>query len=188
MILCPKYSPWCVMTLEEVIVVSVRLLGSFPVLKYAFLGSIFAVLIDLSDLFILGNLDLGGVRNYQEFDKFLDLAYMGTFLLVSLRWERKEKLISIFLFAYRLIGLILFEFTGERYILLLFPNVFEFWIIGITFLKFRKKHALISGSALKKVFLISLFFKLIQEWVLHWNKFLDNYAMGDVISVLKDLI
>ena len=102
------------MTLEEIVVISVRLLGSLPVLKYAFLGSVFAVLIDLSDLFIIGNLDLGGVRNYQEFDKVLDLVYMGTFLLVSLRWERKEKLISIFLFAYRLIGLILFEFTGER--------------------------------------------------------------------------
>ena len=176
------------MTLEEIIVVSVRLLGSLPVLKYAFLGSVFAVLIDLSDLFIIGNLDLGGVRNYQEFDKVLDLVYMGTFLLVSLRWERKEKLISIFLFAYRLIGLILFEFTGERYLLLLFPNVFEFWVIGITFLKFRKKHKIIPDSSLIKVFLGSFILKLIQEWILHWNKFLDNYAMGDILSVLKDLL
>ena len=73
------------MTLEELIVVSVRIIGSLPVLKYAFLGSIFAVIVDLSDLFIIGNIDLGGVRNYQEFDKILDLAYMITFLLVSLR-------------------------------------------------------------------------------------------------------
>ena len=29
--------------------------------------------------------------------------------------------------------------------------------------------------------------KLAQEWILHWNKFLDNYAMGDLISVLKDI-
>ena len=176
------------MTLEEIIVVSVRLLGSLPVLKYAFLGSVFAVLIDLSDLFIIGNLDLGGVRNYQEFDKVLDLVYMSTFLLVSLRWERKEKLISISLFAYRLIGLILFEFTGERYLLLLFPNVFEFWVIGITFLKFRKKHKIIPDSSLIKVFLGSFILKLIQEWILHWNKFLDNYPMGDILSVLNDLL
>ncbi len=176
------------MTLEELIVISVRILGSLPVLKYAFLGSIFAVFIDLSDLFIIGNLDLGGVRNYQEFDKILDLIYMITFLIVSLRWERKEKSISIFLFIYRLIGLALFEFTGERYVLLLFPNVFEFWIIAISFLKFRKKATFIPDSRLMLIFVISLFLKLIHEWVLHWNKFLDNYAMGDVLAVLKDLL
>lgn len=176
------------MTLEELIVVSVRIIGSLPVLKYAFLGSIFAVIVDLSDLFIIGNIDLGGVRNYQEFDKILDLAYMITFLLVSFRWSRKEKLISVFLFIYRFIGLALFEFTGERYILILFPNVFEFWIIAISFLKFRKKATFIPDSRLILVFVISLFLKLIHEWVLHWNKFLDNYAMGDVLAVLKDLL
>ena len=176
------------MTLEELIVVLVRILGSLPVLKYAFWGSIFAVFIDLSDLFIIGNLDLGGVNNYQEFDKVLDLAYMVTFLLVSLRWERKEKSISIFLFIYRLIGLFLFELTGERYVLLLFPNVFEFWIIAISFLKFRKNFTLISDAKLMFVFVISLLLKLIQEWLLHSNKFLDNYAMGDVFAVLRDLL
>ena len=176
------------MTLEELIVVSVRILGSLPVLKYAFLGSIFAVFIDFSDLFIIGNLDLGGVRNYQEFDKILDLVYMVTFLMVSIRWERKEKSIAIFLFIYRLIGLTLFEITGERALLLLFPNLFEFWVIAISFLKFRKKSTIISNSKLILVFSIALFLKLIQEWILHWNKFLDNYAMGDILSVLKDLL
>ena len=71
------------MTYEEIIVSIVRILGALPVLKFAFFGSIFAVIIDLSDLFIIGNLKLGGVRNYQDLDKILDLAYMITFLIIS---------------------------------------------------------------------------------------------------------
>ena len=45
------------MSLEEIIVITVRLLGSIPVLYFPFFGSIFAILVDLSDLFIIGNLD-----------------------------------------------------------------------------------------------------------------------------------
>lgn len=175
------------MTYEEIIVSIVRILGALPVLKFAFFGSIFAVLIDLSDLFIIGNLKLGGVNNYQDLDKILDLAYMITFLIISLRWSGIEKKVSVFLFVFRIIGMILFEITGSRIILFLFPNVFEFWIIGISFLKFKNKKQLISKNTLFYVLLLSFALKMIQEWILHWNKFLDNYAMGDIISVLKDM-
>ena len=89
------------MSLEEIIVITVRLLGSIPVLYFPFFGSIFAILVDLSDLFIIGNLDLGGVRNYQKLDKILDISYMFTFLIISFRWAKIEKNISIFLFLFR---------------------------------------------------------------------------------------
>ena len=69
------------MSLEELIVIIVRLSGSLPVIYFPFFGSLFAILVDLSDLFIIGNLDLGGVRNYQRLDKLLDLSYMITFLM-----------------------------------------------------------------------------------------------------------
>ena len=34
---------------------------------------------------------------------------------------------------------------------------------------------------------IATILKLLQEWILHWNKYLDNYAMGDILSVIKDI-
>jgi hypothetical protein len=173
--------------LEELIVIIVRLLGALPVLKYAFFGSVFAVLIDLSDLFIIGNLDLGGVKNYQNLDKFLDLIYMFTFLVVSFRWAKKEKYISIFLFLFRIIGFIIFEITGSREVLLFFPNIFEFWFIFISFLKLKNRNVQIKNKTILYVLIISFVFKILQEWVLHWNKFLDNYAMGDIFSVIKDI-
>ena len=125
------------MSLQELIVIIVRLSGSLPVIYFPFFGSLFAILVDLSDLFIIGNLDLGGVRNYQRLDKLLDLSYMLTFLLVSLRWSKLERNISIFLFIFRIFGMIFYEITGSRIILFSFPNIFEFWFIGISLYKFR---------------------------------------------------
>ena len=173
------------MSLEELIVIIVRISGSLPVIYFPFFGSLFAILVDLSDLFIIGNLDLGGVRNYQRLDKFLDLSYMLTFLLVSLRWSKLERNISIFLFIFRIFGMIFYEITGSRIILFSFPNIFEFWFIGISLYKFRNK--LINIKSIIFILVIATILKLLQEWVLHWNKYLDNYAMGDILSVIKDI-
>ena len=173
------------MSLEEQIVIIVRISGSLPVIYFPFFGSLFAILVDLSDLFIIGNLDLGGVRNYQKLDKLLDLSYMLTFLLVSLRWSKLERNISIFLFIFRIFGMIFYEITGSRIILFSFPNIFEFWFIGISLYKFRNK--IINAKSITFILVIATILKLLQEWVLHWNKYLDNYAMGDILSVIKDI-
>ena len=173
------------MSLEELIVIIVRISGSLPVIYFPFFGSLFAILVDLSDLFIIGNLDLGGVRNYQRLDKLLDLSYMLTFLLVSLRWSKLERNISIFLFIFRIFGMIFYEITGSRIILFSFPNIFEFWFIGISLYKFRNK--LINMKSITFILVIATILKLLQEWILHWNKYLDNYAMGDILSVIKDI-
>ena len=175
------------MSLEEIIVITVRLLGSIPVLYFPFFGSIFAILVDLSDLFIIGNLDLGGVRNYQKLDKILDISYMFTFLIISLRWAKIEKNISIFLFLFRLIGMIFYEISGSRIILFSFPNIFEFWIVGVSFYKFIYRNKELTLKNISVILFLAIILKLLQEWILHWNKFLDNYAMGDILSVIRDL-
>jgi len=175
------------MTIEEIIVITVRLSGAIPVLFFPFFGSIFAILIDLSDLFIIGNLDLGGVQSYQKLDKILDFSYMLTFLVVSLRWSKLERNISIFLFLFRLMGLILYEVTDSRIFLFYFPNIFEFWFVGVCFYQLKFKHTLLKFKHMIFILILVTILKLSQEWILHWNKFLDNYAMGDLISVLKDI-
>ena len=115
------------MTAEEMIIAAVRLAGALLVLRWAFAGSLAAIAIDFSDLFLMNLIDLGGVRNYQAFDKWLDLAYMVTFLWVALRWSGPVRTIAVGLFAYRIAGVVAFEVVGARWVLLLFPNVFEFW-------------------------------------------------------------
>jgi len=51
---------------EELIISIVRIVGSVPVLFFPFWGSILAILIDLSDLFMMGYINMGGVSNYQQ--------------------------------------------------------------------------------------------------------------------------
>ena len=81
--------------------------------------------------------------------------------------------------------MIFYEITGSRIILFSFPNIFEFWFIGISLYKFRNN--LLNIKSITFILVIATILKLLQEWVLHWNKYLDNYAMGDIISVIKDI-
>jgi hypothetical protein len=117
------------MTAEMWIIAAVRIAGSLPVLRWPFYGAVLAILVDLSDLFMMNLLHLGGVRDYQSFDKYLDQVYMLCFLAVALRWSGPARDIAVGLYIYRLAGFVAFELTGERDVLLLFPNFFEVWFL-----------------------------------------------------------
>ena len=130
------------MTLEELIISAVRIFASLIVFKFNFFGAILVILIDFSDLFMMNLITLGGVRNYQFLDKFLDLFYIAYFLIIALRWEKLLRNISILLFVFRILGFVLFEFFQNRLILFIFPNVFEFWFLGITLLFLLKSNIL----------------------------------------------
>ncbi len=135
------------MTTEMWIIAAVRVVGSLPVLRWPFYGALFAMLIDQSDLLLMNVLHLGGVNDYQTFDKYLDQVYLALFLLVALRiaaaTSRRadlpdaskdaaiERNVSVGLYAYRLLGFATFELTQARGLLLFFPNLFEFWYLFI---------------------------------------------------------
>ena len=124
------------MTWEMLIIAAVRVLGSLPVLRWPLAGAIIAMLVDLSDLFMMDLIHLGGVKHYQAFDKYLDQVYMLTFLAVALRWQPLPRNIAVALYLHRLVGFVVFEVTESRGLLLLFPNVFEFWFVFVAGLKF----------------------------------------------------
>lgn len=123
------------MTTEMWIIAAVRVAGALPVLRWPLAGAFIAIFVDLSDLFVRDWLHLGGVKDYQEFDKWLDQAYMLTFLLVALRWQAMPRNIAVALYAFRLAGFAAFEISGDREVLIVFPNVFEYWFIFVAALK-----------------------------------------------------
>ena len=170
------------MTFEEVIIVLVRSLGSLLFLKWAFVGAIIAILVDFSDLFMMNLLDFGGVQNYQSLDKFTDLVYMATFLVVALRWSGVVRNIAIALFVYRVVGVIVFEIVSWRGLLLFFPNVFEFWFLFVAGLnRFKPRYEITYRRAV--IWLVPLLIlKEFQEYVLHWGKWLDKYRAVDVAA------
>lgn len=169
-------------TIEELIIAIARTVGSLPVLRWAFAGAIIAILVDFSDLFMKNLLDLGGIRNYQSFDKWVDLVYMGTFLVVALRWHGIERRIAVGLFSYRIFGDLLFEMIGWRGILLFFPNVFEFWFLFVSGRNLFKPTYLLNTRRAFLWLLVLLLLKEAQEYTLHWWKILDRYTAIEVVE------
>lgn len=173
---------------EELIIAVVRVLGSLPVLVWPFPGGILAVLVDLSDLFLRNYLHLGGVSDYQEFDKWLDQVYMLTFLIVALRWEPAPRNVAVALYAYRMIGFIAFEMTGTREVLLVFPNVFELWFLFVAGLQFFKREFTYGTKNVALALAPLLAVKLFQEYVLHYGQWLDDFTTQEAIDAVWEWI
>ena len=176
------------MSIEEVIILGARFIGSLPVLRWAFAGALIAILVDFSDLFMMNLIDLGGVRDYQSFDKLADIFYISSFMLVALRWPSMQRNVALVLFVFRIAGIGVFELIGWRGVLLFFPNVFDFWFVlvaGLT--RFKPSYQM---SSRRLVFwLVALFvLKVIQEYILHWGRWLDNYRATDVVMNWWNLI
>ena len=177
-----SFAGW--LTWEMVVVGVVRVLGSLPVVRWAFAGALLAIRSDLSDLFMMNLLDLGGLGDYQRFDKYVDQVYMLAFLAVALRWPPVPRTIAIVLYAYRLAGFAAFELTGQRSLLPLFPNLFEFWFVFVAGLMhwkpeyvFTRRRVLLWGGVL-------LALKEFQEYVIHWGRWLDGFTAVEAVQAI----
>ncbi len=172
------------MSIEQIIIGLIRVLGSLPVLRWPFWGAIAAIFIDFSDLFWTSVIDLGGLGDYQSFDKLLDLVYMAAFLVVALRWGGLVRRIAIGLFAYRMIGVAAFEATHVRAMLLAFPNVFEFWFVFVAARdQFLPRYEVTPRRAV--VWLVALTAaKEFQEYILHLGRWFDRYTFFEFWRVL----
>lgn len=168
------------MTLEQLVIALIRIAGSLPVLRWAFAGALIAILVDFSDLFWQGWLDLGGIGDYQSFDKWLDLVYMFTFLVVALRWRGPARNVALVLFAYRMVGVAVFVFADSRTVLLVFPNVFEFWFVGMASLKHWWPDFELTHRRVLVLLLVATGLKMGQEWLLHGEQFFDRWVATDL--------
>lgn len=176
------------MTLEQIVIGLIRVAGSLPVLRWAFAGALIAIVVDFSDLFWMGFLDLGGLGNYQAFDKWIDLVYMIAFLWVAYRWKGIERKVAIALFAFRMIGFATFELTGSRMVLLAFPNVFEFWFVFVAVRLRYWPHYQMTRSRVIKWISVCIALKLGQEWVLHGGRYLDSFTFFEAVSAIWEFV
>ena len=160
----------------------VRILGSLPVLRWPFAGGILAIFVDLLDLILLDWLDPLAFGYYQSFDKYLDQVYLLTFLIVALRWEGIERNVAVGLYVYRLVGFAIFELTGARMTLVLFPNVFEIWFLVVAGLHATGRKLAWTAPRLVAVLLAALIAKEIQEWAIHGARLFDNMSALQVLA------
>lgn len=175
------------MTLEILLIAAIRAAGSLPVLRWPLAGAILAILVDLADLLLRDTLDLGGVGDYQSLDKWLDQVYLGAFLVVALRWHGPARSIAVALYAYRLVGFALFEVTGERALLLVFPNVFEFWFLLVA----AVGPARVAGWSMGRLAVVLLALtalKEVQEWAIHGARLFDGMSSLEFLDRIRQAL
>ena len=76
---------------------------------------------------------------YQSYDKAMDVFYLAIAYLATLRnWQSLPAFrVARFLYFYRLVGVVAFELTQVRALLLVFPNTFEYFFIAYEAIRSR---------------------------------------------------
>lgn len=167
------------------VVGAIRVVGSLVVLRWPLAGGLLAVAVDLSDLFLFEALDLGGVDDYQRFDKVVDQVYLAAFALAATRWRGRERTVALGLYAFRMVGFVVYELSGDRLLLLVFPNVFEVWFLLVAALHHRARPVTWTAPRLAAALLACLAVKLVHEWALHAARLFDSIGAFEALEVIR---
>src|SRR5687768_8544191 len=113
------------------LVVGARLGVPLAIPRFPIPAGIAALLIDGVDQTIFQTFTTLPLAGYQSYDKALDIYYLSIEYLATLRnWATLAAVaMSRFLFYYRLVGVLLFELSQLRALLLFFPNTFEYFFL-----------------------------------------------------------
>lgn len=107
---------------------------------------------------------------YQGYDKAMDVFYLSIAYLATLRnWTSGPAFaVARFLFFYRLVGVVAFELTDWRPLLVIFPNTFEYFFIAYEVVRLRWQPARYGRRFwVWTAALIWVVVKLPQEWWIH---------------------
>ncbi len=170
------------MTQETLLIIVLRILLPLTILRWPLAGGIIALLADALDIVFASLIDLGGLWQYHNLDKYLDTYYLGLEAIVAQRWLPIPRTAATLLFVYRLTGVVLFEATNIRLFLFFFPALFEnFFLFYAALLRFAPDYEL-TLRRLGMWLAILLVPKMIQEYVLHYQRWLDDVVAVDVIE------
>jgi hypothetical protein len=172
------------MRADTVFVVVVLLRFTIPLFipKFPLPAILAALVLDAADQTIFSMVTDDPLPGYQAYDKALDVYYQAIAYITTMRTWRDPVAfqISRFLYLYRLIGVTLFELSHARWVLLVFPNTFEYFFIAYEFVRTRWNPLRMSATALVGMAaFIWIFIKLPQEWWIHvaqldFTEFMDD--------------
>jgi hypothetical protein len=179
-------------TLVFVAVIGARFLVPLLIPRFPLPAILASLVLDAADqsIFQAFGYDPPG---YQSYDKAMDVYYLAIAYLATLRnWASLPAYqVSRFLYFYRLVGVVAFELSQVRALLLIFPNTFEYFFIAYEGIRSRWRTTRwglrwwIGVAAF-----IWIFIKLPQEWWIHvaqldFTDFLaDNAWAGPTIVIL----
>lgn len=149
----------------------VRLLIPLSILRFPLIGILLAMLVDMYDWKFVSLATPEQYNFYQNWDKALDFYYQLFIIFIVFRFKDEiAKKTAIFLFLYRIAGLLLFYVTQNRNFLLLFPNIFEnFVIFYLLYVFIAKKDILFTSKKILAIVLAVLTIpKIIHEYFQHF--------------------
>jgi hypothetical protein len=113
------------------IVAVARFLVPLSIPRFPLPGILASLVLDAVDQTIFQQFPGLDLSIYQGYDKALDIYYLSIAYISTLRnWKNLFAFqVSRFLFYWRLVGVVLFELTQLRPLLLIFPNTFEYFFI-----------------------------------------------------------
>ena len=170
------------------VAVIVRIAAPMLILRWPFGGMAVSILADVMDVVIVAAIQSGTFEDYTSLDKLLDTYALGFAALMSLFWKNSvARNTSIILFAYRVLGVLIFFLTSSRWVLLVFPNVFElFYLFHLTTLKWLDKIEVDDFRKLTIALSLLTLMKIAQEYVLHVGGFhpMPYFAGVLILTVL----
>lgn len=173
-----------------IIVVGFRFGVPLLIPRFPLPAIIFALVLDAADQTIFQQTTDLDLENYQSYDKALDIYYLAIAYLSTIRNWRDPfaQGVAQFLWYYRLVGVVMFELTQERWMLLVFPNTFEYFFIAYETIRcwwdptrLRRKQVVVLAA------FIWIFIKLPQEWWLHIAQLdFTDFMKRDVLGTTPD--
>ena len=165
-------------------VIAARVLVPLAIPRFPLPGMLATLVIDGADQTIFQTFTRLDLEGYQNYDKALDVYYLSIAYTATLRnWTHHTAIaVGRFLYYFRLVGVVLFEVTQVRALLLVFPNTFEYLFdlyeaIRARWDPRRLSDRFIIGAAA----VIWIFIKLPQEWWVH-------VAQLDATDLLKQVV
>ena len=168
------------------IIIVIRLLVPLSILRWPLVGGLLSLVADALDIVIATLLErelgLPELWRYHQLDKYLDTYYLTFEVVVAQRWAGLPRLIATALFAYRVVGVVLFEATDVRVFLFFFPALFEFFFLFYTAVQRFVPEYELTPRRLAIWLAVLLVPKMVQEYFIHYSRALDDVVAVDVIE------
>jgi len=169
------------------VVLGLRLFVPLLILRFPLPAIVAALVLDAADQSIFQALTDLDLTDYQSYDKALDIYYLAIAYISTFRNWRNAIAVAtgMFLWYYRLMGVTLFELTGWRPLLLIFPNTFEYYFIAISIIRLRwNDQSLTRRTVFGIAAGIWVFIKLPQEWWIHIAQLdVTDFVKEDLLGV-----
>jgi hypothetical protein len=171
-------------TLVVLAILAVRLGVPLFIPRFPLPAILVALVVDAADQTILQRTTDFSLDRYQSFDKALDIYYLAiAYLAVFRNWTNDfAVVVAAFLWYYRLVGVLLFEILGYRWLLMACPNTFEYFFIAYCVIQTRWDPRRLSTRAVVGLAaFIWIVIKLPQEWWIH-------VAQNDFTDFMKETV